>query len=439
METVSPQKRYWTREEVAKHSTAEDCYTIVGNKVYDVTHYLHKHPGGGNLIFRNAGKDSTKDFEAMYHSQRARKLLDDFLVGELVKSAVPASLTANYPLPQPRSSNPILNAVSNNTMNPPTFVKSNNSGKNVLESVSMLLPMSPTKSNIPSNGVSPMSPSSTDVNVAQHTPNKPEMLSKTVFQKFKCCAKQFISHDTAIFKFKLPSATAKLRIKEGRHVQIAVFISKDDGKTYEQVVRKYTPVKCDEKGTFELLVKHYPGGALSTFFHHLILGDEILMRGPFGSFKNGKSVRLMYPKTYLFCAGTGLAPMWQILQKNLSKKSRQLEPTTFVLVFSNKTEEDILLRTELELLTVEFPQKLQVFHVLSQETSKEKNPNFYDAANVFYLYKRLDAQVIEEELGFADKVDAESRVLICGPDAYCEMIKSTFIQLGFLQEQVHVF
>lgn len=36
----------FTKEEVGKHNTAEDCWIIVHNKVYDVTKFLSEHPGG---------------------------------------------------------------------------------------------------------------------------------------------------------------------------------------------------------------------------------------------------------------------------------------------------------------------------------------------------------------------------------------------------------
>ncbi len=36
----------FTKEEVAKHNKAEDCWIIVHNKVYDVTKFLSEHPGG---------------------------------------------------------------------------------------------------------------------------------------------------------------------------------------------------------------------------------------------------------------------------------------------------------------------------------------------------------------------------------------------------------
>jgi len=72
-----------TIEEVRQHNKKEDCFVVVNGKVFDVTFYLAIHPGGFGLLFRNAGADATKDFEAGFHSKNARIILNKFYVGEL--------------------------------------------------------------------------------------------------------------------------------------------------------------------------------------------------------------------------------------------------------------------------------------------------------------------------------------------------------------------
>lgn len=41
---------YFTKEEVAKHDTEDDCWMIIHNKVYDVTEYVGEHPGGEVIL-----------------------------------------------------------------------------------------------------------------------------------------------------------------------------------------------------------------------------------------------------------------------------------------------------------------------------------------------------------------------------------------------------
>eukprot|EP01027_Heterolobosea_sp_BB2_P006106 GEZU01009260.1.p1 GENE.GEZU01009260.1~~GEZU01009260.1.p1 ORF type:complete len:242 (+),score=32.69 GEZU01009260.1:47-772(+) len=73
--------KYYTREEVSKHNTRNDCWLIVCNKVYDVTPFISYHPGGEYAILRHAGKDATESFE--FHSKRAQKLWKEFCIGRV--------------------------------------------------------------------------------------------------------------------------------------------------------------------------------------------------------------------------------------------------------------------------------------------------------------------------------------------------------------------
>lgn len=47
--------RKYSQAEIARHDKAEDCWLIVDDKVYDVTNFLPKHPGG-DIIMSHAGK-----------------------------------------------------------------------------------------------------------------------------------------------------------------------------------------------------------------------------------------------------------------------------------------------------------------------------------------------------------------------------------------------
>lgn len=52
-------KPTYTRAEVSQHNRSHDCWIIVQGKVYDVTKWLNKHPGGRRVLRHYAGEDAT--------------------------------------------------------------------------------------------------------------------------------------------------------------------------------------------------------------------------------------------------------------------------------------------------------------------------------------------------------------------------------------------
>jgi alkylation response protein AidB-like acyl-CoA dehydrogenase/predicted heme/steroid binding protein len=73
----------FTKEDVAKHNTAEDCWIIVHNKVYDVTKFLSEHPGGKKVLVNVAGKDATKQFDQFHKGDILTKYGPPLLIGEI--------------------------------------------------------------------------------------------------------------------------------------------------------------------------------------------------------------------------------------------------------------------------------------------------------------------------------------------------------------------
>lgn len=86
--------KVFSAAEVAEHNTANDCWTIINNSVYDITSYIPNHPGGDEIL-RACGNDATSLFTERRtedgervgpgtpHSAAAEAQLDQLLIGRV--------------------------------------------------------------------------------------------------------------------------------------------------------------------------------------------------------------------------------------------------------------------------------------------------------------------------------------------------------------------
>jgi salicylate hydroxylase len=72
-----------TREELAQHTSFDDCWVVIRGKVYDFTEWKDHHPGGPFVARMYGGKDATAEF-GEYHSGLAKRHMEHFCVGPLV-------------------------------------------------------------------------------------------------------------------------------------------------------------------------------------------------------------------------------------------------------------------------------------------------------------------------------------------------------------------
>lgn len=76
-----------TKEEVAKHTSVQDCWFIIDNAVYNVTEYIGLHPAGPARILSSCGTDATQAFATQggdgEHPQEAKDQLKLFYIGDL--------------------------------------------------------------------------------------------------------------------------------------------------------------------------------------------------------------------------------------------------------------------------------------------------------------------------------------------------------------------
>lgn len=76
----------YTITEVATHNNLESCWTVIGEKVYDFTTFINRHPGGDKAIIGVCGIDGTTAFAGAHgNSVRKTSELQKFVVGQIKK------------------------------------------------------------------------------------------------------------------------------------------------------------------------------------------------------------------------------------------------------------------------------------------------------------------------------------------------------------------
>jgi cytochrome-b5 reductase len=169
---------------------------------------------------------------------------------------------------------------------------------------------------------------------------------------YRITAIQVDTHDTKTFRFALPE-NATLDMLPGDHLFVHATVN---GKT---VKRPYTPSSLPGTvGDFALTVKRYEAGIVSRHIHDQKIGDTVLMSGPNAG---GHWVDGMAKKVGFVAGGTGITPMIAIIRWILAKR---LDVALF-LIFSNKTEADIIFRKEWARDVLEHT-NFHCYHVLEQ-------------------------------------------------------------------------
>lgn len=72
----------YTLKQISEHKSDDDCWVAVDNRVYNITNWLSRHPGGKSILFNFAGTDCSDEFRT-FHYKPNYKLLNSFCVGTL--------------------------------------------------------------------------------------------------------------------------------------------------------------------------------------------------------------------------------------------------------------------------------------------------------------------------------------------------------------------
>jgi cytochrome-b5 reductase len=181
-------------------------------------------------------------------------------------------------------------------------------------------------------------------------------------------------------------------------------------------VRPYTPMSDNSMtGKFELLVKRYDGGAVSSYLFGLEIGSQV-------EFKHIKfNVKTQYPfegkKSFtMICGGSGITPMYQALHKLIGTEG---DDRPIVLLYGNKTTEDILMITELEEKAKSQPGRLKVVHVVGNRPDEPRPDGWVDTPAYTAEVGWVDEAKIKQ---YALPPSDDTLVFVCGVPAMYESL-----------------
>lgn len=138
-----------------------------------------------------------------------------------------------------------------------------------------------------------------------------------------------------------------LRLSNDKHFlyqagQFVTLIAEIAGKDVRRAYSIASPPPRDEKHAeyIELIVKHVPGGAMTSYLFSLKEGSSIRLAGPFGKFILKEPIQ---EGDIFMATGSGIAPFMAMLRKVF----RDHNPKQFYLFFGAKTQEEIIYAEEL--------------------------------------------------------------------------------------------
>lgn len=214
-------------------------------------------------------------------------------------------------------------------------------------------------------------------------------LSKTKFQAYELLDKTIISKNSAIYRFKLDRDYETLQCPAGHHLACKFEIEGKDE------IRYYTPISNQfDQGFFDILVKSYPDGTVSKKFAALTPGQKVSFKGPVGrmAYKENMSKNIV-----MIAGGSGITPMLAVLGSIITTAS---DETTVKILFANETENDILLKEELDDYVDSYP-GFDIKYVLNNPPA---NWNGYEGI--------ITKGLLEKEL---PQPNEDTKVFICGP------------------------
>lgn len=267
-------------------------------------------------------------------------------------------------------------------------------------------------------------------------PSKLIAINPKEYRSFELIDIVEIGTDTKRLKFSLQSPEHVLGLPIGQHISFR--ITNDEGK---EVTRSYTPISSDDDlGWVEFVIKIYhpnvhpaypAGGVMTCHLDNMKVGDRMDMRGPKGNldykgqgkYTWAKHNEYNHAKFGFVAGGSGLTPCLQVIRAMLKNPD---DTSEIWLLFANKTEEDILMRAELDALAKQHKKRFHLHYTLDSPPKKGWK------GSVGFVNEEMCAKALPG-------VGPDSVVFMCGPGPMCKATQSALEKLGYDKSKWFVF
>ena len=426
--------------------------------VYDVTRYIHDHPGGADVLLEALGQDASEAFDSAGHSEDANEIMVAYHVGSLKgggvnrKSAPRPALVTRSP-PSKSSREPLMSGsrafgvaaigigaaattyiyIRSRHLPMTTrqdfelmlgwikweraphqsfgFVKGMVFSSSVFGAASSMLARRLSKMLNMSEGFQryPAHKSIPQTLVKPEPLLQRGWLDPSTFHALPLVKKDEVTSNVYFLQFALPTSQTILGLPTGQHVAIKAVVNG------QSVQRSYTPISNNsDQGVINLIIRSYPDGLLTGgYLAKLEVGDEVLFRGPKGAMRYERG---LCKKIGMLAGGTGITPMYQLIRA-ICEDDR--DTTEISLIYANRSEQDILLRGELETFARRYPQNLKIYYLLDQAPAGWKH-------GTGYVTQALMAERFPSP-------GPDSKIMLCGPPGMVNAAKKSLAVLGFEQ------
>ena len=204
----------------------------------------------------------------------------------------------------------------------------------------------------------------------------------------------------------------------GQYLTLKVEI---EGEEYRRAFSLSSSPDLDQD--LHITIKRIPNGKVSNFLKdHLEVGDLVDVMPPMGGFKI--LPELDRQRHYIMLgAGSGITPLMSMIKTVLHR-----EPLSKVsLWYGNRTQEDIIFDKQLQKLKSEYPDRLGIFHTLSQpEGTWRGRKGRLNKQNVYDLL--LDLFMVDTY---------RKQYFICGPEAMIVDACEALEMFGVAKDKIH--